>query len=56
GQPSLLNDIDLCFLSSLLELYPCMYLDEIQAELEKSHKVHVSIQVLVQALQKLDLS
>lgn len=56
GHPSLMNDIDLHFLSSLVELHPCMYLDEIQAELEKSHRICVSITTLVRALRNLHIS
>ncbi|KAE9386778.1 hypothetical protein BT96DRAFT_838711, partial [Gymnopus androsaceus JB14] len=54
GQPLLLNPTDICYLSSLLDLQPCIYLDEIQAELEQAHCIHISLQVLVRALQKLD--
>ncbi|KAJ3870606.1 hypothetical protein F5051DRAFT_341790, partial [Lentinula edodes] len=39
GRPSLLNEIDLRFISALLDLHPCMYLDEIQLELERSRHI-----------------
>ncbi|KAJ3846711.1 hypothetical protein EV368DRAFT_52388 [Lentinula lateritia] len=56
GWPSLLNEIDLRFISALLELHPCMYLDKIQLELERSHHICVSITSLIRTLQKLDFS
>ncbi|KAJ4492134.1 hypothetical protein C8J55DRAFT_420070, partial [Lentinula edodes] len=56
GRPSLLNDTDTHYLSALIDLQPCIYLDEIQAELERCRRVHVSVQALVRALRKLDLS
>ncbi|KAE9392899.1 hypothetical protein BT96DRAFT_959204 [Gymnopus androsaceus JB14] len=40
GCSSLLNEIDIRFLSSLINLHPCLYLDEIQAELEKSRRIY----------------
>ncbi|KAE9386915.1 hypothetical protein BT96DRAFT_838436, partial [Gymnopus androsaceus JB14] len=52
----LLNKIDIHFLSSLIDLHLCLYLDEIQAELEKSCRIYVSIPTLVWALRKLDIS
>ncbi|KAE9386733.1 hypothetical protein BT96DRAFT_779583, partial [Gymnopus androsaceus JB14] len=55
GRPSLLNPTNISYLSSLLDLRPCIYLDEIQAELERARRIHVSLQVLVRALRKLDL-
>ncbi|KAE9392906.1 hypothetical protein BT96DRAFT_830072 [Gymnopus androsaceus JB14] len=56
GPPSLLNETSIHFLSSLVDLHPCLYLDEIQAELEKYRGIIVSISMLIWALQKLDIS
>ncbi|KAJ3914318.1 hypothetical protein F5877DRAFT_50730 [Lentinula edodes] len=56
GRPSLLNDTDTHYLSALIDLQPCIYLDKIQAELERCCRVRVSVQALVRALRKLDLS
>ena len=56
GRPSLLNETDIRFLSSLIDLHPCLYLDEIQAELEKSRGIYVSLFTIIQALRKLDVS
>lgn len=56
GYNQLLNKIDIRFLSSLIDLHPCLYLDEIQSELEKSRRIIVSIPTLVRALRKLDIS
>ncbi|KAE9399158.1 hypothetical protein BT96DRAFT_783783, partial [Gymnopus androsaceus JB14] len=56
GCPSLLIETNIRFLSSLIDLHPCLYLDEIQAELEKSHGIYVSLFTIIQALWKLNVS
>lgn len=56
GHPSVLNETNIHFLSSLIDLHPCLYLDEIQAKLEKSHRIDVLIPTLIWALWKLDIS
>jgi len=56
GCPSVLENDDLQFISTILDANPGLYLDEIQDKLANVRNIHVSIASIARALHRLDLT